>query len=437
MDAANPARFADVFAPVEVLAPATRRRLAELVVAPPGRAPVLFAADLADAPLPAAVDARRRLGATVAGGLTAGVLARLAAVPIGDVVPTLASVAAPVGARPLPPRAGRHLAERDMTAWSAVADLTVGDIAAWPAVGRSKVAALIGTAVDVAVEHAGNQSAVVAPDAHGVLSLLDRVLDQVGDDRDRAVFAHLVLGVGPGFTPGLAEVGAELGVVAERVRQLRARGCDRAAAAALASPPALGSLVATIGARLGAAAPVKAVDAVLVALGLPARPDVRSLLALWLAGPHRRVPGHDAWLSTDPGGLLDETRGALAEDGGVRDADQVAKELARWGLVDSHATAWVADQAVLVVDGLLVSTAGHPAEVAERVLFATGRPLPAAALASAVDIDLAVLVAAVGRDRRFRRSPDGEVGLVEWSDDPVTTSYDAGPVGPIEEERTE
>jgi hypothetical protein len=320
----------------------------------------------------------------------------------------------------------------------------VGEVAAWPAVGRSKVAALIGTAVDVAVDHLGRQvpvaGTVVAPDTHGVLSRLDRVLDEVGDDRDRAVFAHCVLGVGPGPEPRLAEVGVELGVVAERVRQLRARACDRAAAAALAAgPPALGSLVATIAARLGAAAPVTAVDAVLVALGLPARPDVRSLLALWLAGPYQRVPGHDAWLSTDPAGLLDETRSALAEDGGVRDADQVAKELAQWGLLDGHATAWVADQPARVVDGLLVSTAGRPAEVAERVLFATGHPLPAASLASAVDIDAADLAAAVGRDRRFRRSPGGEVGLVEWGDDPATdhrcepTSYDAGPVGATEE----
>jgi hypothetical protein len=125
MDVANPAVFADVFAPVEVLAPATRRRLAELVVAPPGRAPVIFAADLADAPLPAAAAARRLLGATVAGGLTAGVLACLGVVRIGDLVPTLASVAEPVGARPLAPRAGRHLAERDVTAWSAVGPAVV------------------------------------------------------------------------------------------------------------------------------------------------------------------------------------------------------------------------------------------------------------------------------------------------------------------------
>ncbi|MDQ3294321.1 MAG: hypothetical protein M3527_07715, partial [Actinomycetota bacterium] len=234
-----------MFAPVELFDLPTRRRLASLLPTPPGRAPVLFAADLATVPLPAASQEPVRLGPTITAALKGRVLAGLAEAQIGSIVPALSTVVEALGARRLPARIDRCLDERGVTSWRSVADLSVGELVAWPGVGAHTVATLVGLAVDVAADHMASAAIpsrcvqltllpAQVPAVGELLDRLDEVFAAVGDDRRRAVFAHCVLGTGGGVPLDLLSAGVELGVGYERVRQLQAQGEERARAAAVA-----------------------------------------------------------------------------------------------------------------------------------------------------------------------------------------------------------
>jgi hypothetical protein len=94
-----------------------------------------------------------------------------------------------------------------------------------------------------------------------------------------------------------------------------------------------------------------------------------------LAGPYRPVADHPGWIATDPAELRDETRRMLDEDGGVRLADQVAKELDILGVIPELVAHWLGEQPVRRVAELLVATSGSSTDVAERALSALGRPM--------------------------------------------------------------
>lgn len=476
-----------VFAACDVLSPAARLQLASLLPPVAGQAPALLPAELAACPLPRSQGGRAALRPVIEADLGPDALAQLVGVPLREVAPAIAERHDEVDPGPNRARLRNLLARQQATSWAVLGDLTLGDITAWSGMGPSLAATLVGLAVDAGVgflEDGAASGATLAadvpgpegddvrlllghegsngtnalrlalegytqpgvpepvrvaatrllrlpPPVHPCVAWLDRVLAAAGEHRDRAVFAHGVLRLTD--RPTAAAIGEALGVGAERVRQLRARARERVGAASAQPPSELARIRDALAGRLGVAAPVGAVDDVLVASGLPALPDTRSLLLLWLAGPYASVPNHPGWLATDPTGLLAETRRVLEEDGGVRPAEQVHKELDVAGMAEEHIGAWLAQQPVRNVDGLLMLTSGTVADVAERVLFAAGRALTVDALEAALWPGPAGPVAEPDRllrvlhhDARFLRVGVQEFELADWGGEPYREVPAAG-----------
>ncbi|MEX2658383.1 MAG: hypothetical protein WD232_01705 [Acidimicrobiales bacterium] len=477
-----------MFAPCEVLNPAVRRRLSSLVGCAPGQPPPLFPGELAGAPLPLGAGGRAELRSAVEAGLGDAALVELGGMRLGEVVPVIRTLAGDVAARPTPVRLQSLLERNGASTWAVLAERTLGEIASWAGMGHKGLARLVGLALDAGIDgstgavwaqpgssaRTSTPGPAVSPTAaddlslllargaggavrsalegctgedqaeevrsaatrllarfervrHPILAVLDQALAAVGDTRDLGVLYHCVLRLEG--RSSLAQVATALGVGTERVRQIRARAAERLDAA-LGAPGAPGGagldhLARDLAERLGAAAPIAAVDEVLTSSGLPALPDTRSLLALWLAGPYHPVKGHQGWVATDPGELLAETRRLLGEDGGVTSREQVAKELATLDVTGQHAGLWLERQAVQAVDGLLVLTAGTVAEVAERALFAAGRAMTGEELVAAVwpgpgEPGRAEVEAALRRDRRFVAVGAGRFELAEWGGAPAS-----------------
>lgn len=461
-----PTVVGDVFAPVELLAAETRLELSALL-AVPGRLPAILPADIAALPLPPDPPTRRAVLAAIESGLSTDSFTALAGRRLDAVVPALSRPAADALIDSLPRPVLARLPDR-MTG-AALAELTIGEIAGWPGFGRRRVAALVvaavaagleaGAAADTAaaataaaavddlvtvLDHDGevggdlrryltDLAASAPPDVQAAaarllhlpsatdrrLALLDELLAAAGDHRDRAVFEHGVLPLGPPATR--LDLAAALGIGGERIRQLQQRAGERIDAAVAGAPAALTELAALVGEGLGAAAPRAAVAEILAELDLPPLPDPRSRLVVHMAGRYRPVTGHPGWIALDPPELITETNRMLHEDGGVRLAEQVTKELYAFGLPFEHVDAWLARQPVVVRDGLLIVTTGTPGDVAERLLHASGTPLTIDDLTAELPGDWWDRVEGLwsARDRRFTVTDDDELALAEWDADPT------------------
>ncbi|MDQ3384537.1 MAG: hypothetical protein M3503_00765 [Actinomycetota bacterium] len=420
---------------------------------------------------------------TIAGGLDRSTLARVAGARLRDLVPPLAGRDGPVGGT-YPARLRALLERHGATTWRTFGDLTLGQIAGWPGVGAITVASIVGVALDAAFDdvsggaangqplepmpsvgddvavlvghelEAGTQvlrlavegfvtaehppavraaagrllAGPLADQADLRLAALDALLDEAGDVRTRGVFEHRSLRLDDQATS--VELASALGVSQEWIRQLRARGSDRVRSAFAASTSTLGHTVTTVADRLGVAAPVAAVEALLASLDLPPSQDSRALLVLWLAGPYRPVRDRPGWLATDPAALLAETSRLLHEDGGVREAEHISKELEMIGVAPEHVGAWVADQPARLVDALVVATSGAPLDVAERALSATGRALTVDALSTWAGVPVGhgagELWTLLRRDQRFVRVGADTFELAEWGGTPYEDAPDGG-----------
>ncbi len=466
----RPPVFGDVFAGADRLNVAARLRLSGLL-AVPGRAPAMLAGQLAELPLPTDAAARVAVVATIASALDSSALQAFSAWRLDDLVPALRGRRHDSVVGALSVQAGHVLLERVDPV--AVVGLTVGEIARWPGFGRRRVAMAVSAAVaagidllvadaeiidaDVGAETlaaadltddlitvlvsdartdgrirgilveltgsappdvrlaAGRLLSIPASPVERCVTALDRLLDGVGDQRDRVVFEHGVLPLGPVVTR--AELADVVGVGAERVRQLQIRARSRVDTAVADAPAVVRELAAHVGERLGAAAPLGAVDDVLASIGLPPLPDSRTRLLVSVAGPYRAVAGHPGWVALDPAELLAETRRMLGEDGGLRLLAHVAKELGALGVEAEHVDSWLAAQPVRVVDGLVVATDDASNDVAERVLHACGRPLTTDEMAEWLpDGWEAAEDLWSSRDRRFVITDADTVALVEWGD---------------------
>lgn len=266
---------------------------------------------------------------------------------------------------------------------------------------------------------AGRQSVNPARD------VLDRVWEETGDNRDRVILDRRALRVGDRFP--MRDLAHALGISRSRVSHLEARAVERARLAATHGPEALRQLTAEVASDLGPVSTHDQVAQLLTTRRLPPVPDTRSLLLLWLAGPYLAVPGHPAWLATDPVGVLADTRRILSEDGGVRPIEQVVGELGDVGFAaPGRVEEWLAEQPVVVVDGLLVARSGTPADLAERLLSATGRAMTAAQLSAAASAGRSSsyllragdsytgLEGRLRSDRRFVRVSSDQFELAEW-----------------------
>ncbi len=499
-------RLGDLFPHCEVLPVAPRRRLATLLAVEGALAAVL-PEDLARLPLPVAVAPMASVCRAVEDGLEPDIMATMGVARLAELVPAIGDRAGPVAVATRGRRLQQLLERNRATSWDVLGGLTLDEIGAWSGVGPRTAATVIGLALEAGLAFLADDEALRTPSTgspagpcgadaepaddlallldhdrragsgalgraigaltghqhpeavrtaaarlagghtgRSLLSVLDRALSAAGDDRDRGVFEQRSLRVEG--RPTIARLAATLGIGPERVRQLRARAGERVRDALAAAPATAAERAAEMGRELGAAATAERAAEVVVAAGLPQLPDARSLLALWLAGPYQPVDGQPGWIATDPVELVVETRRLLHEDGGVRLLEQVTKELEVLGMVPSHIGAWLARQPVRVVDGLVVLTAGPPAEMAERVLSATGVAMTTEELSSwarsdgtrhgidGVDSDppttdgsttdgstthgatLDGLRAALQADRRFVQTSPEHFELTEWGATP-------------------
>ncbi len=468
-----------VFPHLEVLSAAPRLALSELL-AREGSPPALLADEIASLVLPTDPGARDAIGPIIESGLVPEALAQVGELRLGELVP-------PVRDRDcgfdgaFPTRLGELLRRQGVSTWSGLGELTVGEIGAWTNVGPRTLANLVGVAVDAGLGFLGEHFlptvdaigpasvvgcarevavlldheqatgggalrgalegharghgppevrdaatrllAAASRSRHPGLVMLDRVWEAVGDHRDRVVLDRRALRLGDRCpTRTLAQA---VGVSETSVRGIEARAVERARRAAARGPEALREMAAEVAQTLGPVCTRADVDRLLAERRLPAVADPRSLLLLWLAGPYLAVGGHPTWLATDPGGVVADTRRLLGEDGGVRGLDQVAAELVDAGMAAGDVGAWLAEQPVVMVDGLVVVGCGAPADVAERLLSATGRAMTAAELSTVGGDDTAA--GANGRadalaglehrllaDRRFVRVSREEFELAEW-----------------------
>lgn len=423
--------LSDFFQPCDLLAPTTRLWLAELLDRP-GVATALFGHELASRSLPGAPAERAALIARLGAGLAPDIGMRLADHVLREVVPMTALLSGRVRCEKRLSRALLRLGRHD---WPAVSSLRIGDLsrgrtgtdlalsligAALAAVARCELAAVDDRSHDCARQD--GPAATPSLLDHAVLDEADLILRAVGSVRDRAVFDHLQLGLGPSTTG--VEVARVLGISGEYVRRLRWRADERARAAFDLAPSCVADIVGELSNRLGTLSDDTATDDTLRALGLPDRQDTRSALLLLLAGPYRPVPGHDGWRAIDPAALIADTECALSTDGGVRDLALVRKEFAAMGVSGRQADAWLARQRVRVVVDTTVWLGGSVASVAERVLFAEGQPLTVAEVAERISTELgahsarAEFIASVARalenDARFTAIGDGRVQLADW-----------------------
>ncbi|MGH9188749.1 MAG: hypothetical protein ACRD0Q_01740 [Acidimicrobiales bacterium] len=472
-------RLRHVFPRLDVLAAPVRLQLSELL-ASPGSVPAVLAQEIADLPLPRTEAARRALRVVIEKGFGRDALALLGTMALSDVVPAIGTHAGGISFAGCPSRLRELLARQGAATWADLGALTLGAMARWTGVGLPTLAGLVGSAVEAALAagptpageeredqaepHQSESAALAlllhhdnliggtlrrALDAHASgdgpaevraaatrvlaaadragdprLRLLDRVWHAAGDHRARGVLAHRALRIdAPTPTNEIAEA---LGLSNSQVLKIEARA---RALARDAVDGRVGELAAGLAGRLGSVGPIAAIDGALAALGLPARHDPRSALLVWLAGPYVTLSGHPGWVATDPAAVLAETRRLLHEDGGVRLLDHVVADLESAGIPSHDVGLWLGAQPVAVVDGLVVTRSGSPADVAERLLSATGRAMTVTELAAMVSRPngMAISDPHLRRDPRFVRVDRDRFELAEWGGTAFTEPPAPGP----------
>lgn len=416
-----PTTFGEVFLPCDLLSPALRLWLA-CTLGRVGLAVPLFGNELASLPLPNTSHGRAELRDRLRAELPRVVTQCPADRRLSDVVPWVLHLRGDV-------RCGTRLATllgpNGGLGWRSVSQTSLGDLDRNRS-GKAMAVRLLDIALTAVLDRdiGPTEGSVPSCQRHcrkdTLLEQAELVLEAVGDTRDRALFDHLHLRLGQAATG--VSAARSLGLTDDYVRRLRGRCEERARAAFEQGPPALADTVGDFTEKLGTATTGAAIEDILRVAGLPSRQDPRSAVLLWLAGPYFPVPGQANWFAVEPAALVAETRRALSDDGGVRDVTLVLKDLAALGVVEDQVEAWLQTQPVAVVDDVVVSLSGLPAEVAERVLFAAGRALTASEMATWLESSDARLgphlIEAIGRalssDRRFV-DVSGRYELAEWS----------------------
>ena len=209
---------------------------------------------------------------------------------------------------------------------------------------------------------------------------------------------------------------AELvGVGAEHIRKLRhfARLHVREV---LAEAPELTLTVARVAERLGGLADRASFDRVLAEANLPSTSDPAGLLAVYLAGPYRPVPGHLGWWAVDPAEVVEVTRRLIRDGGGVHDRGALVADLEVEGISSAVVDAWLGCQPVRVEGELVVSLAGRATDIAARVLEATGRAMTLSEIGAWMPTHdhASTLVADLRRHSAFVQTGPDCWELAEW-----------------------
>ena len=482
MDDGRLTRLEQLFPRIDVLAAPARLGLSSLLT-PSASLPGVLAEEIADLPIPHPItgDVRRAVRLAVEKGLGPAALAALRAQALSDVVPLIKTCDEGPIIAGAPVRVRELLRRQGITSWADLAGVTLNEMAEWTNVGPATLAVVVGAAVEAAlasstpsaadghepeppsladpasralallVHHerdAGGDLLRRALEAHAngngppevraaaacllraadlasspLMVDLDMVWEAAGDHRDRSVLAYRVLRLDRRLST--KALGHALGISDQRVQQIQARAEQRARDAAAGPGAGVRVLAADLGARLGPACRLTAIDGALADLGLPPHDDARSAVLVWLAGPYTPVKGHDGWVATDPVTLVADTRRLLHLDGGVRQLDHLVADLEAAGVTSEDAGDWLATHDVVLLDGLVVSRSGSPADMSERILSATGRAMTAAELAGlasaaagAAPGDATAHDGRLRRDPRFIRVDRHHFELAEWGGTP-------------------
>lgn len=468
MDDGSPARLEQLFPRLGVLAGPVRLQLSELL-ATPTSAPAVLTPEIAALPVPRPVsdDVSRAVRSVIEKSLGAEALAALQPLRLDEVVPPIRTCQGGPLTGKVPVRLRELLRRQGTTTWAELASLTVGEMGMWATMGRQTLAALVGAAVEAALrsgdagpepagepgpgalalllrhERAGGGGglrgaltklaradgpaevrsaaaqllAAADREIDPRLALLDQVWQATGDHRNRGIFVHRALRL-DGRTP-TKELAQALGVSDCRISEIQTGVGQRVRQVA---GPTLGTLAADLRDTLGDVCRIEAIDDALAAMGLPTHADPRLGLLVWLAGPYLPVNGHGGWVATEPATVLAETKRLLREDGGVRQADHVAADLRAAGFAPADVGVWLRRQPVTAVGGLVVDLSGSSADVAERLLSATGRALTAAELVAAARMPCTAdaLDTRLRRDARFVRTDQHHFEPAEWGSAPFT-----------------
>ena len=243
-------------------------------------------------------------------------------------------------------------------------------------------------------------------------ALLDAWSEEL-DDRERYVFHARI--ARPDRPRTLRELGDELGLTAERVRQL-GKGVEESLAAFVDSP--LGSRVrwriATLAARIGVASPRAHVDGEF-ALPKGVCGDYGELL-LQLAGPYHESHGwliHRSARGDDPTSAIRE----MKDEVGRIDRLRASKALANWGLNPSlHEGFMRRDGTLRDINGHLVHWDGPITDKLAFVLDELGEPATVAGLLSFAEEERGIpsTKTALARDDRFVRADRTRWALASW-----------------------
>lgn len=471
-------RLIDLFPRLDALTPSARMQLSELL-ATAGSMPAILLEELGRLPLQDSAPAWRVIPAVVRDGLTPDALGGMRDHRLAELVPPVGGCDGDATAR-CPARSRQALIARGVRSWSELGALTLRELSTSPGVGPAALAGLVCAAIEsvlddgtssddgaviddspeslplavlllhgkavgderlrAALENlaAGDGPEEVRAAATSLLAAADRAgdprlrqLDEVwqatGDHRDRGIFAHRCLRLAR-QTP-VKELAAALDLSETRIGQIQGR---TESAARKAAPAAVRRLAAQLREWLGPVCRLDAVDGALAAIGLPAGPatDPRAGLLVWLAGPYVAVPDRAGWLATDPARLRAETGRILREDGGVRPVADVTADLEALDVAAPDVARWLEAQPAAVVDGLVVALSGTEADVAERILAATGRAMSAADLAAWTTPGpqgVRALHERLRRDRRFLLVSRDEFELAEWGGDAFVEPAPAAP----------
>jgi transcriptional regulator with XRE-family HTH domain len=361
--------------------------------------------------------------------------------PLGELLPALGSVCEGVPSTYLDSvRAWNVLRRSCEDTWAELAAHSAATLAAWPNAGPKVLTEIVATALEAwlraGAEAAPDASAAAAhaaeqqqPRAAGPLDA-DADLEQAWcallDFNQRAlrILAARSFALAEPLT--LAELGEQLGVTRERIRQIeRDRREDlevRAARARECAP--IAQLAAQLRQRLGALAPADAADAALrEAVPDGARDaELRRGVLLALAGPYRL---HDGFRQL--GCELAQLKEAIAARAEAPWSEaELELLLDQAGVVAQQRPACLAALPLHRVEGRLLTWTGSLADKACRVLRVHGAPMSRDELQRAIgpDVNLRSLLGQVQEDARLRRLGRDSYGLAEWGGEAYTTIAD-------------
>lgn len=311
--------------------------------------------------------------------------------------------------------------------WGDLAGCTIGDVRRWHGAGQQMTAQLIVAAVAAVLHNAPDEHGVQltlalhAAPRNGVCAALDACLASLPDARGRFAFERDELRLDEQRTASSDRPMTHqfIGVGPEHVRKLRAVA-RRHILEVTRQDAALEQRVVELAAVIGLATDHDGLRHALATLDLPGLSEPAGLLAIWLAGPYRAVPGHDGWWSPRPVELIEATNTLLATGGGVHTHDVVIKDLASFGMTAAQAEGWLCRQRVRIERGVVVDLRGSAAAIGERVLEATGQAMSYRELCSwmPAEISASALATELQRNRTFIETGPDRWELADWGGEP-------------------